>query len=226
MSPSYLENQIERSRHNLGLETIDVFYLHNPESQLAEISREAFRQRLREAFAMLEKLVKAGSLCYYGIATWSAFRLPESSRDYVSLAEAVELAHEVGRDEHHFRFVQLPFSLAMPEAYALANQSVADQSARKQKQSLLSIAAKLGVAVIGSATLQQGQLTHGLPDFVSNVLGLKTDAENAIQFSRSAPGMTTSLVGMGHKERVAAALKPSVVPPTPVEEWNKLFTSH
>jgi aryl-alcohol dehydrogenase-like predicted oxidoreductase len=226
MSPSYLENQIERSRHNLGLETIDVFYLHNPESQLAEISREAFRQRLREAFAMLEKLVKAGSLCYYGMATWSAFRLPESSRDYVSLAEAVELAQEVGRDEYHFRFVQLPFSLAMPEAYALANQSVADQSARKQKQSLLSIAAKLGVAVIGSATLQQGQLTHGLPDFVSNVLGLKTDAENAIQFSRSAPGMTTSLVGMGHKERVAADLKPSVVPPTPVEEWNKLFTSH
>jgi aryl-alcohol dehydrogenase-like predicted oxidoreductase len=225
MAPAYLENQIERSKRNLGLETIDVFYLHNPESQLAEISRETFRQRLRDAFAILEKLVKAGSLGYYGMATWSAFRLPEASRDYISLAETVELAHEVGGDEHHFRFIQLPFSLAMPEAYALANQAVTDQSSRKQKQSLLSAATQLGVAVIGSATLQQGQLTHGLPAFVGRILGLNNDAENAIQFSRSAPGMTTSLVGMGHKERVAANLKPALVPPTPTEEWNKLFTS-
>jgi aryl-alcohol dehydrogenase-like predicted oxidoreductase len=223
MAPAYLENQIERSKRNLGLETIDVFYLHNPESQLAEISREIFRQRMRDAFAMLEKLVKAGSLSHYGMATWSAFRLPETSRDYVSLAETVELARQVGGDQHHFRFIQLPFSLAMPEAYALANQIV--QSSPKQKQSLLSTAAQLGIAVIGSATLQQGQLTHGLPDFVARILGLRSDAENAIQFSRSAPGMTTSLVGMGHKERVPANLKPALVPPTPIEEWNKLFTS-
>jgi aryl-alcohol dehydrogenase-like predicted oxidoreductase len=226
MAPAYLENQIERSRRNLGLETIDVFYLHNPESQLAEISREAFDHRLRDAFATLEKQVKAGRVRYYGMATWSAFRLAEASRDYISLAEAVEVAHEVGGDEHHFRFVQLPFSLSMPEAYALANQATVDQSSRRQKRSLLSAAAQSGVAVIGSATLQQGQLTSGLPDFVGSILSLNTDAENAIQFSRSAPGMTTSLVGMGHKERVAANLKPALVPPTPVEEWNKLFTSH
>jgi aryl-alcohol dehydrogenase-like predicted oxidoreductase len=226
MAPAYLENQIERSRRNLGLETIDVFYLHNPESQLAEISREVFRQRIRDAFAILEKLVKVGSLRHYGMATWSAFRLPEASRDYINLTEMAELAHEVGGDKHHFRFIQLPFSLAMPEAYALANQAVTSQSSRQQKQSLLSTAAQLGLAVIGSATLQQGQLTHGLPDFVGRILDLSNDAENAIQFSRSAPGITTSLVGMGHKERVAANLKPAMVPPTPVEEWNRLFTSH
>lgn len=224
MAPVYLEDQIERSRRNLGLETIDVFYLHNPESQLADVSREAFRQRVREAFAMLEKQVKAGSLRYYGMATWSAFRLPESSRDYISLAEVVEIARQQGGNEHHFRFVQLPFNLAMPEAYGLVNQDLPSQDSRKGKQSLLSTAAQLGIAVIGSATLQQGQLTHGLPDFVGSILGLNSDAENAIQFSRSAPGMTTSLVGMGHEERVAANLKPALVPPTPIEEWNKLFT--
>ncbi len=109
----------------------------------------------------------------------------------------------------------------MPEAYALVNQSF-----NRKKQSLLSVAAQLGIAVVGSATLQQGQLTHGLPDFVNSVLGLDSDAENAIQFSRSAPGVTTSLVGMGHKERVTANLKPALVPPTPIEELNKLFKQH
>ncbi len=34
MTPRYLADQLERSRRNLGVECIDVFYLHNPETQL------------------------------------------------------------------------------------------------------------------------------------------------------------------------------------------------
>jgi aryl-alcohol dehydrogenase-like predicted oxidoreductase len=220
MAPAYLENQIERSGQNLGLETIDLFYVHNPESQLADVSREVFHQRLKAAFDMLEDQVKAGKLCYYGVATWNAFRVDESSRDFVNLVEIAELAHAAGGDNHHFRFIQLPFNLAMPEAYGLLNQGLG-----KEKMSLLSAAARLGIAVVGSATLYQARLTHGLPDFVGRILKMQTDADSAIQFSRSTPGLTTSLVGMGHREHVAANLKPALVPPAPPEEWSKLFTA-
>lgn len=219
MARAYLENQIERSRRNLGLETIDVFYVHNPESQLAEVSREIFHRRLKDAFSLLETQVKAGKLRYYGLATWGAFRVAEGSRDYISLFDAEQLARDAGGEDHHFRFVQLPFSLAMPEAYGLANQNNG-----REKMSLLSAASRLGIAIMGSATLYQGQLTHGLPEIVGRILGLQSDAENAVQFSRSAPGLTTSLIGMGHKEHVAANLRPALIPPTPVEQWNKLFT--
>jgi aryl-alcohol dehydrogenase-like predicted oxidoreductase len=219
MSPAYLENQIERSRRNLSLETIDLFYIHNPESQLADVSREVFRQRLKDAFALLEKLVKAGKLQYYGVATWSAFRVADSSRDYMDLFELAKIANEVGGEHHHFRFIQLPFSLAMPEAYGLVNQRV-----EKEKMSLLSAASRLGITVMGSATLYQAKLTQDLPDFVGRVLGMKTDADNAIQFSRSAPGLTTSLIGMGRTEHVAVNLKPALTNPTPPQEWKKLFT--
>jgi aryl-alcohol dehydrogenase-like predicted oxidoreductase len=106
----------------------------------------------------------------------------------------------------------------MPEAYALANQG-----SPKERMSLLSAAAGLGIAVVGSATLYQGKLTHGLPDSVVRTLGMKTDAESAIQFARSAPGLTTALIGMGHKEHVTANLKPAQSPPTAAEEWKKLF---
>lgn len=218
MTPAYLENQIGRSRRNLDLETIDVFYIHNPESQLAEVPREVFQQRLREAFVMLERQVKAGNIAYYGMATWSAFRLAEGTRDYVGLAEVEGLAREAGGGQHHFRFVQLPFSLAMPEAFGLANQRI-----EKQKMSLLAAASKLGIAVVGSATLHQGQLTHGMPDSVRRVLGLETDAGNAIQFSRSAPGLITALVGMAQREHVAANVQVGMVPPTQSEEWQGLF---
>jgi aryl-alcohol dehydrogenase-like predicted oxidoreductase len=221
MAPRYLENQIDRSCRNLGLETIDLFYLHNPESQLGDVSREVFRDRLKDAFAMSERLVKAGKLRYYGAATWSAFRVPEGARDYISLFELADIARQAGGENHHFRFIQLPFNLAMPEAYGLLNQTQG-----KEKMSLLTAASRLGIAVMGSATLQQGHLTHGLPVFIARVLGMKTDAENSIQFSRSAPGITTALIGMGHKEHVAANLKPAFVPPAKAEDWLKLFLEH
>ena len=90
--------------------------------------------------------------------------------------------------------------------------------------SVLTAAPQLGIAVIGSATLYQGRLTHGVPAPIQQALGMKTDSENAIQFARSAPGLTTALIGMGHKEHVAANLKPGLVPPARLDEWTRLFT--
>ena len=107
----------------------------------------------------------------------------------------------------------------MPEAYGLVNQRIG-----KDKMSLLSAATRLGITVMGSATLYQARLTQGLPDFVGSVLGMKTDADNAIQFSRSAPGLTTSLIGMGRKEHVAVNMKPALTNPTSAQEWKRLFT--
>ncbi len=145
--------------------------------------------------------------------------MADSSRDYMDLFELAKIAHDVAGEHHRFRFIQLPFNLAMPEAYGLVNQRFG-----KEKMSLLSAATRLGIAVMGSATLYQARLTQGLPDFVGKVLGMKTDADNAIQFSRSAPSLTTSLIGMGRKEHVAVNLKPALTNPTPPQEWKKLFT--
>jgi aryl-alcohol dehydrogenase-like predicted oxidoreductase len=220
LAPRYLENQIERSCTNLGLATLDVFYLHNPESQLAAVSRPVFRDRLKDAFSMLEGLVKEGMIRYYGLATWNAFRMPEDARDHIGLFEIADLARAIAGEHHHLRFVQLPFNLGMPEAYALLNQSQG-----RKKMSLLTAAGHLGIAVMGSASLHQGQLAHGLPDLIGKILGMMSDAENSIQFARSAPGITTALIGMGHKEHVSANLRPALVPPAPPEEWTRLFTT-
>jgi len=220
MAPNYLHDQLGRSRKNLGLETIDLFHLHNPETQLADVSPEVFRERLKRAFSALESSVKAGKLRYYGMATWNAFRVAEGSRDFISLSAAAAIAREVAGDAHHFRFIQLPFNLAMPEAYVFANQHLG-----KKNVSVLNAAEQLGMGVMGSATLYQGRLTEGLPPSIGHVLGMKNDGENAIQFARSAPGMTTSLIGMGHREHVLANMKPALLPPARLEDWQKLFSA-
>jgi aryl-alcohol dehydrogenase-like predicted oxidoreductase len=216
IAPSYLENQIDRSRKNLGLETLDLFYLHNPEAQLNDISQEKFYDRVKLAFTALEKQVAAGKIGFYGMATWNGFRVPDTARDYLDLFAIAAIAEEAGGKNHHFRFLQLPFNLAMPEAYGLKNQG-------KGRMSLFAAAAELGIAVMGSATLYQGRLAHGLPDSLKKTLGMKTDSESAIQFARSAPGVTTALVGMGHEEHVQENLKAAQAPLTEEAAWRQLF---
>ncbi len=127
MTPRFLENQIDKSLENLGIETIDIYYLHNPETQLDEVPRQDFVGRLRAAFECLEKAAEKGKINFYGVATWNAFRQATQAGDYLSMEEVVKLAREVGGDTHRFRFVQFPYSLATTEALTGQNQSVGHQ---------------------------------------------------------------------------------------------------
>ena len=218
MAPSYLKNQLERSRQNLGLETIDVFYIHNPEQQLGEVSRDTFHDRLRRAFAALEEEVAANKIRVYGTATWNGYRQDRTAADYLDLAEIMAIAREVGGDGHHFRAIQLPFNLGLPEAFTKDNQNIG-----ARQVSLLTAARELGMAVFASASLLQGKLASRLPEFVRERMDCDTDAETAIQFARSAPAVTSALVGMSRKEHVEANLKVAAKPLAKAEEWESLF---
>ena len=219
MATRYLEDQLERSRRNLKLETIDVFYVHNPESQLgAGVERGEFRKRLREAFAALERAVEANKIRFYGCATWNGFRVAPQQRDYMSLEEVTTIAREIGGDRHRCRFVQLPFNLAMPEAFTSQNQPW-----QGEMLSLFEAARRAQMAVIGSATLYQARLTQNLPETIRKKLAVGSDLEAAIQFARSAPGITTSLIGMSKTEHVAANLKAASAPVVAQEDWLRLF---
>ena len=218
IAPSYLQNQLERSRRNLGVDTIDIFYIHNPEQQLGEVSRDVFYDRLRRAFIALEQEVSKGTIRVYGTATWNGYRQSSSSHEYLDLGRIVRIATEVAGDLHHFRAIQLPFNLGLPEAFTAENQTVG-----KKHLSTLAAAQELGVAVITSATLLQGRLTARLPGFVREALHCDTDAEAAIQFARSAPGVATALVGMSRKEHVDANLRVAVQAVAESSEWSALF---
>ena len=220
MSPAYLADQLERSRRNLGLETIDVFYLHNPETQLSEVSAEEFRQRIRAAFTFLETAVAEKKIRAYGMATWNSFREDPKGAGYLSLAEMAEIATEVGGAAHHFRFVQLPFNLAMPEALTRPNQMIDGKLVP-----MVQAARTLGISLITSAALLQGQLTKNLPAFVSSALGVKENSTLALQFARSVPGLTTALVGMSQTGHVSKNLSLVGIEPASREQFLKLFES-
>ncbi len=219
MTPAYLRHQLATSLHNLQVDCVDIYYVHNPETQLAELPREAFMTRVGAAFAQLEEAAATGKLRAYGIATWNGLRQPEGARDHLSLQALVRLAEEVGGRDHHFRVIQAPFNLAMPEALIRATQSVDGEAV-----SLLAAAERLGITVVSSAALLQGQLSRRLPPGLSEAFpDLRTNAQRAIQFARSAPGLTTALVGMKQLAHAQENLATARVAPASTAQFRRLF---
>jgi aryl-alcohol dehydrogenase-like predicted oxidoreductase len=207
LAPRFIAHQLDRSRANLGVEAIDVYYVHNPEQQLAAVSYPELLERLRAVFTLLEERVDAGEIGSYGVASWTAFRTSPDHRGHVALADLVRIAREVGGEGHHFRVVQMPVSLAMQEAVRLPTQPL-----DALLVPALDAARALGLGVVASAPLAQGRLTRDLPPQVAELFAdCTSDAQRAVAFVRSLPGVTAALVGMrqrGHLEDNLAGIRP------------------
>jgi aryl-alcohol dehydrogenase-like predicted oxidoreductase len=201
ITPTFLANQVQRSLTNLGLATIDIYYLHNPEQQRLALDGPRFRSVVMQAFAELESQVNRGTIRCYGCATWHGFRLDPSSSGHLNLEELVHIAREAGGDDHHFRVIQLPLNLAMTEAVRTPTQTVGGQ-----RVSLLEAAAAFGISVVASASLMQSQLARGLPSELATAFpSLTTDAQRALAFVRTLP-LCAALVGMRRLEHLSENL--------------------
>ena len=219
MTPAYLQSQIDRSLKNMSLEALDLFYIHNPESQLGTVDKYTFEARLAKAFEQLEENRAAGKIHFYGAATWNGFRVAPDAQGYHSLERMVGIAKQIGGENHGFKFVQLPYNLAMPEAYLLRNQAVSGKVFTP-----FDAARELGVSAMCSASILQGKLTHSVPFHLRTGLGNPTtDAMTSIQFVRSTPGVATALVGMSSAAHVEENMNLRSVPVVSKEDFEGLF---
>ena len=192
VTPAFLRDQLQRSLHNLGVRGVDYFYLHNPEQQMSALAPKDFQARIRLAFEALEAIVAQGSIRAYGCATWSGLRLPAGSQGHLSLYELAGIARDVAGTSNHFKIVQLPVNLTMSEAVRLSTQ----RDPRGRLVHVIDAAAELGIDLVASAPLLQGQLTRDLPEQVRTLFPGSTDAQRALAFVRSVPSLVTAAVGM------------------------------
>ena len=202
LAPRFLRYCLAKSRQNLGLRTIDVYYVHNPAQQLGAVTREELRVRLRAAFALLEEAVGRGEIGVYGCATWDCLQVPPGDERHLSLEDLVAIAREIAGEGHHLRAVQLPVNLAMPDPVRTPTQPIGPKLV-----TVLEAAQELGLTVFASATLMQGRLTAQLPDALRTAFPrCGTDAQRAIAFTRAVPGLTAALVGMKRVDHVVENL--------------------
>ena len=220
IAPRYLEDQLERSLANFGLDALDVYFLHNVEQQLEEVSPEEFDRRVTAAFRYLESEVEKGRIGFYGAATWNGFRLPPEKQEHLSLDGLFKLATDACGEGHHFRVLQLPYNLAMPEALSLPTQKI-----QGQRVSFFDAAMALGMMVVTSVPLMQTQILPHLPaSFAHAMPGLTTGAQRAIQFARSTPGVHAPLVGMRQANHVIENTGVVRVPPMGEEDFARLLS--
>ena len=220
IAPSYLRDQVARSLENLGLSTVDLYYLHNVETQLGAVDRKTFQGRMKRAIETLEQEAGAGRIAAWGIATWDGLRVPPEHPEHLSMAEVLGMAKEVAGDGHHFRAVQLPSSLAMAQAVVYRSQETG-----LGRRAALAAATTLGLAAFGSASIAHGRLASGdLPEEIAEAFpGLRSSAQQALQFARSAPGVTSALVGVSSAKHALEDFALAKVPPAAPERILSLF---
>jgi aryl-alcohol dehydrogenase-like predicted oxidoreductase len=213
MNPNYIERCIDKSLANMHLAAIDLMYIHNAfESWHQDVNKEEFMEMLANVFEVYEKYRSHNKIRYYGMATWTCFRVPSTSKEYLSLEEVVKLAAKVGGSQHGFKFIQLPYNLAYSEALMLKNQSVGSE----KNLSTLEAAKLLNVKVFASVPLLQGRLLRAkIPDY----MGISHQVTKLIQIVRSSPSVIAPLMGYKTTEHIQDNLKIANIPPLSESEF-------
>jgi aryl-alcohol dehydrogenase-like predicted oxidoreductase len=215
INPNYLAKCIDKSLMNMHVSSIDLVYIHNAfESWYQDVSREQFMEMLVKAFEVYEKYRAKNKIRYYGMATWTCFRVPPTSPEYLSLEQAVKCAESVGGKDHGFRFIQLPYNLAYSEALLLRNQSVGSE----ENLTILQAAEKLNIGIFTSIPLFQGRLLRSqIPDYG----GISDPIAKLVQIIRSSPSVIAPLIGQKKAEHVEENLKTANMPPLSEEEFKQ-----
>ncbi len=153
--PEYLADQLTLSLDRLGLATLDVCLLHNPEYFLSEsahheggdlaVARDDFYRRIEEAFTFFESQVATGRIHYYGVSSNTVTADP-SNAEATSLSRMCEAARAAaasqGMDRHHFTVLQCPMNLYEAGALVTPNTGV------DQHETVLEAAQREGIAVL------------------------------------------------------------------------------
>jgi uncharacterized protein len=173
MHPEFLNDQLTLSLDRLGLATLDVCLLHNPEYYLSEAAhhdggdltmvRESFYRRIEQAFVFLESQVTAGRIRYYGVSSNTVTAHP-SDAEATSLSRlcvaARAAAAEQGKGRHHFAVLQCPMNLYEAGALVMPNAGV------DQRETVVTAAQREGIAVLVNRPL------NAMPTKKSGVLRL------------------------------------------------------
>ena len=214
MTIPYLEDQLERSLKNLGLECIDLMYLHNAVEGHLEMSKSDSLENLKKVFEFYESKRKEGKIRFYGMATWECFRATSDNAMFLSLEDVVKIAQDVGGNDHGFRFIQLPFNLHFDQAMMLKNQSV-----NNKQTSILDSALKLGIGVFTSVPLMQGKLLEWAKS--KPIFADASPSVGLLQFIRSTPGVLSPLIGQKSGQHVDENLQVMKINPMKQSEYDE-----
>lgn len=221
MTPDFLEWSCKESLKRVGVESFDIYYLHNPEMQLLRLGEEKFYALVETVFERFERLADQGLFSYYGVAVWNGFISKDAEN--LSLEKLVQIAQKVGGKNHRFKYIQTPFNMAKTNIYTMPTQSVNDKTC-----TLLQAAHRLKIGVLSSSSLLQMNLFHKsfsaeTGTVLDNSMKLTSDIQLALQFVRSTPGIISSLFGSKVPVHIRHNCEISAIKAVPNSNYNLLY---
>lgn len=227
LAPGYIAHQIDELRAATGLATLDAFLIDQPEVHIPRLGKEELNRRLQTVFAVLEQAVRQEKIRSYGIATFAGLRAETDHALFQSLASLLGLAENAVRivnggaqARHHFRVVQLPFNAVMNEGFTRFSQATGQGNVA----STLQAAHQLQLFVMGSHGLAKGRLADTCVDSLRAALpDMTNDAQRALQFNRSTPGLGISLAGISTPAHLDDLLAVAAQPPLARTDYLKLY---
>lgn len=223
MSPDFIEHSCRQSIENMGVESLDIYFLHNPEMQLLSHGYDAVLKQIGFIFERLEKLVDEGLIQNYGIASWNAFLYEPNHPEHLCLEDLVDIAKSIKGQNHHFKYIQVPMNLAKVQALASQTQMIGTQ-----KMPLLQAAKELDIGVMSSCSLLQMNLFQKpfkaeIGYLLDKQMLLSSDIQLALQFVRSTPGVITSLFSTKEIEHLQHNLEVAKIKAITKDQYNLLF---
>jgi uncharacterized protein len=182
LHPEFLQDQLDRSLARLGLQTLDVCLLHNPEYFFSDAKRrglgslaalrDEFYRRMMEAFRFFEGQVAAGTIRWYGVSSNTA-TAPAADPEATSLTRMLLAAREAGGADHHFRVLQLPMNLF--EAGGVLEHN----NGPENRETVLECASREGIGVLVNRPLNAivGEGMLRLADFPVGTGAVRFDAQ-------------------------------------------------
>ncbi|CAE8722503.1 unnamed protein product [Polarella glacialis] len=230
LHPKALDVLLAKSLNNLGLESVDLFYLHNAENQLGMgVDKPTLMRRICDAFEWCEQRIVDGRISAYDLATWDCFRAPPDANDSLQLSELAALAADAAAKvrgdgvEAGFQYVQIPINLGMPEALHSSTQRLEGP----ELTPALAWAQRHELSVFSSSSLGGGKTPAHSEACEGHALmeGRPTGAVRRLEFARSCPGVVCALVGMKRPTNVASNLALLKVAPLEPEAFGQLCDS-
>ena len=223
MTPDYLEWSCKQSLKNLGVKTLDIYFLHNPEIQIGKLGYKTFLKKIESIFKRFENMVTNGLIKSYGVAVWNGFINQKESNEHINLEDLVDIAIKVAGSNHNFKYIQTPFNMAKTSIYTMPTQKVKGQDC-----TLLQAAHRLKIGVISSSSLLQMNLfkksfNTQVGYLLDSKMILENDIQLALQFVRSTPGLISSLFASKVPVHIKKNLEITKIPATSKAKYDLMY---
>ncbi len=151
LNPTFFEIALEKSLQNLGLETIDIHYIHIPEISRSGMSEEEFYNKMEKLFFWYEDKVREGKIRSYGIALEYMGKDPLEAKWHFELEEIKRRADIAGKGKSSLKYVIFEYNIDCPYPRSTVSQMIAGE-----KVTLAEACHRLGLETIASMPFAMG----------------------------------------------------------------------